>query len=223
MPDVAFNNLSFGVNAYPLAQYNNTYQVLDNYSKVIGTHSLKFGGNLHYDQITQHTYGANNGSFAFDGSETGIDFADFLIGAPLYYQQGQQAPLHSRSRYYGLYAQDSWRITPALTLNYGLRWDVSTSWWEENNQLETIIPGEQSRSSRALLRDGYSRATRMCRPLWRPPTTTISLPDSAWPIHPRPTRVLFIGCSGAAADGHPGWIRFVLHRNRGSHRRVRSR
>ena len=145
VPNIAFNNLSFGVNAYPLAQYNNTYQVLDNYSKVIGTHSLKFGGNLHYDQITQHTYGANNGSFAFDGSETGLDFADFLIGAPLYYQQGQQAPLHSRSRYYGLYAQDSWRITPALTLNYGLRWDVSTSWWEENNQLETIIPGEQSR------------------------------------------------------------------------------
>ena len=54
VPNIAFNNLSFGVNAYPLAQYNNTYQVLDNYSKVIGTHSLKFGGNLHYDQITQH-------------------------------------------------------------------------------------------------------------------------------------------------------------------------
>jgi Carboxypeptidase regulatory-like domain/TonB dependent receptor len=145
VPNITFNNFAFGVNAYPQAQFNNTYQVLDNYSKVIGTHSLKFGGNFHYDQITQHTFGANDGSFGFDGSETGLDFADFLIGAPAYYQQGQQAPLHSRSRYYGLYAQDSWRATSALTLNYGLRWDVSTSWWEENNQLETIIPGEQSR------------------------------------------------------------------------------
>jgi hypothetical protein len=144
VPNIAFNNLSFGVNAYPLAQYNDTYQVLDNYSKVLGTHSIKFGGNLHYDQITQHTFGANNGSFTFDGSETGLDFADFLIGAPVNYQQGQQAPLHSRSRYFGLYAQDSWRATSALTLNYGLRWDVSTSWWEAKNQLETIIPGEQS-------------------------------------------------------------------------------
>jgi hypothetical protein len=143
--NIAFNNFSFGVNPYPQAQYNNTYQVLDNYSKVVGTHSIKFGGNFHYDQITQHTFGANNGSFTFDGSETGLDFADFLIGAPVSYQQGQQAPLHSRSRYYGLYAQDSWRVGSALTLNYGLRWDVSTSWWEENNQLETIIPGEQSR------------------------------------------------------------------------------
>ena len=99
---------------------------------------------MHYDQITQVAYGANNGSFAFDGSETGLDFADFLIGAPVYYEQGQQAPLHSRSRYFGLYAQDSWRATPSLTLNYGLRWDVSTSWWEAKNQLETIIPGEPS-------------------------------------------------------------------------------
>jgi Carboxypeptidase regulatory-like domain/TonB dependent receptor len=144
VPNISFNNFAFGVNAYPQAQFNNTYQVLDNYSKVIGTHSFEFGGNFHYDQITQHTFGANNGSFVFDGSETGLDFADFLIGAPVTYQQGQQAPLHSRSRYYGLYAQDSWRVAPALTFNYGLRWDVSTSWWEQHNQLETIIPGEQS-------------------------------------------------------------------------------
>jgi len=145
VPNIAFNNLSFGTNAYPLAQYNNTYQVLDNYSKVIGTHSMKFGGNVHYDQITQHAFGANDGSYMFDGSETGLDFADFLIGAPVFYEQGQQAPLHSRSRYFGLYGQDSWRLVRSLTLNYGLRWDVSTSWWEANNELETIIPGEQSR------------------------------------------------------------------------------
>jgi hypothetical protein len=144
VPNISLNNFSFGVNAYPLAQYNNTYQLLDNYSKVLGTHSIKFGGNVHYDQIAQVAYGANNGSFAFDGSETGLDFADFLIGAPVYYEQGQQAPLHSRSRYFGLYAQDSWRVASSLTLNYGLRWDVSTSWWEARNQLETIIPGEQS-------------------------------------------------------------------------------
>ena len=46
VPNISFNNFSFGVNAYPLAQYNNTYQLLDNYSKVIGTHSIKFGGNI---------------------------------------------------------------------------------------------------------------------------------------------------------------------------------
>ena len=145
VPNITFNNFTFGTNAYPLQQYNNTYQLLDNYSKVFSTHSIKFGGNIHYDQITQHTFGANNGSFGFAGQETGLDFADFLIGAPAYYQQGQQAPLHSRSLYFGLYVEDSWRATSGLTLNYGLRWDVSTAWWEARNQLETVIPGEQSR------------------------------------------------------------------------------
>ncbi len=145
VPDLTFNNFSLGVYAYPLQQENNTYQVLDNYSKVSGTHSIQFGGTIHYDQITQHGFGANNGTFTFDGSETGIDLADFLIGAPVSYQQGQELPIHTRSRYFGVYAQDSWRIASPLTFNYGLRWDVSTSWWEQHNELETMIPGEQSR------------------------------------------------------------------------------
>ena len=145
VPNITFNNFVFGTNAYPLQQYNNTYQLLDNYSKVVGAHSLKFGGDFHYDQIAQHTFGANDGSFGFAGQETGLDFADFLIGAPEFYQQGQQAPLHSRSHYFGLYAQDSWRATSSLTLNYGLRWDVSSAWSEARNQLETVIPGEQSK------------------------------------------------------------------------------
>ncbi len=131
--------------AYFAAQYNNTYQVIDNFSKVLGTHTLKFGGSYHYDQITEHDFGANNGTFAFTGVETGSDFADFLIGAPASYQQGVQAPLHTRTYYVGLYAQDSWRATSELTLNYGLRWEVTSPWYEAQGQLETIVPGLHSR------------------------------------------------------------------------------
>jgi hypothetical protein len=49
---------------------------------VIGTHTLKFGGQFHYDQINQRNLAAENGQYQFSGSETDIDFADFLIGAP---------------------------------------------------------------------------------------------------------------------------------------------
>ena len=67
---------------------------------------------LRYDRITLDNFGANNGLFTFTGSETRDDFADFLIGAPTNYQQGEQEPVHSRSKYLGLYAEDSWRVNP---------------------------------------------------------------------------------------------------------------
>jgi hypothetical protein len=145
VPSIGFNNYSIGVPAYFAAQYNNTYQLIDNFSKVVGTHTFKFGGSYHYDQITEHDFGANNGTFGFTGLETGSDFADFLLGAPAYYQQGVQAPLHTRTYYLGLYAEDSWRAISNLTLNYGLRWDVTSPWYEAQGQLETIVPGLQSK------------------------------------------------------------------------------
>jgi hypothetical protein len=145
VPGIGFNNFSIGVPAYFGAQYNNTYQILDNFSKVTGTHTLKFGADVHYDQITEHEYGANDGTFSFDGSETGSDFADFLLGAPALFQQGVQAPLHLRGYYYGLYGQDSWRARPDLTLNFGLRYEVTSPWEEAQGQLETLVPGLQSK------------------------------------------------------------------------------
>jgi len=145
VPSVGFNNFSIGVPAYFAGQYNNTYQILDNFSKVLGTHTMKFGVSVHYDQITEHDYGANDGTFGFDGQETGSDWADFLIGAPNSFQQGVQAPLHTRTYYYGLYAQDSWRARSDLTFNYGLRYEVTSPWYETQGQLETLVPGLQSK------------------------------------------------------------------------------
>ena len=75
-----------------------------------------------------------------------MDFADFLIGAPDSFVQASQQLLDSRSKYYGIYAQDSWRATRNLTLNYGLRWEVATPWYDTQNKLETVVAGEQSLS-----------------------------------------------------------------------------
>ncbi len=145
IPSVVFNNYSIGVAPYFQGQYNNIYQAMDNFTRIKGEHSIKVGTGAHYDQITDHDFGVNNGQFFFSGVETGNDFADFLIGAPSSFQQGVQLPLHTRSRYFGAYAQDSWRIATNLTLNYGLRWDVTMPWYEAQGQLETIVPGLQSK------------------------------------------------------------------------------
>jgi hypothetical protein len=144
VPNIAFNNYTIGIPGYFATQTNNTYQVLDNFSIVKGTHTFKFGGSTHYDLVTYHQDGAQDGTFGFNGSETGSDFLDFLLGAPNFYQQGEQIPFHTRTRYYSLYGQDSWRATPKLTVNYGLRWEVSTPWYEAFGEMETLVYGEQS-------------------------------------------------------------------------------
>jgi hypothetical protein len=116
---------------------------MDNFTKVVGTHTVTFGGQFRYNQLTEYN-GGSNGDFTFNGNETGVDFADFLIGAPFVYSQGQGFPSYGRSRYFGLFGQDSWRVRPNLTLNYGLRWDVSRPWSEKNGQLETLVLGLDS-------------------------------------------------------------------------------
>jgi hypothetical protein len=144
--NLMFNNFSLGVPPDALRQYNNTFQILDNVTKIIGTHTLQFGTNLHYNQINERNYDCYDGCFGFNGSETGFDFADFLIGTPNSFVQASQQLLDSRSKYYGFYAQDSWRASRNLTLNYGLRWEASTPWYDTQNKLETVVLGEQSQA-----------------------------------------------------------------------------
>jgi hypothetical protein len=142
--NLAFNNFSLGVPPDALRQYNNTFQVLDNVTKIFGTHTVQFGANLHYNQINERNYDCYDACFGFNGSETGLDFADYLIGAPDSFVQASQQLLDSRSKYYGFYGQDSWRVSRNLTFNYGLRWEAATPWYDTQNKLETVVAGEQS-------------------------------------------------------------------------------
>ena len=151
VPEIDFNNFVIGVPSRPNGLIENIYQVVDNYSKIIGTHSIKFGGQYHYDQLEEDLIdNVSNGNFFFGTnfnggvSETGSDFVDFLLGAPSSYVQGQSYPSYGINYFLGLYAQDSWRVKSNLTFNYGLRYDVSAPWREKYNQIQTLIPGEQS-------------------------------------------------------------------------------
>ena len=144
VPPEYFNNFSIGVNTLTTFQPNNTWHVSDGFSKVLGAHTLKFGGEFRYLQINERNTCAPNGDFSFDGSETGIDFADFLIGAPVGFNQCSQQFLDSRTRYGGAYVQDTYKLKPNLTLNLGLRWEVSMPWYDTQGKIETIVPGLQS-------------------------------------------------------------------------------
>jgi hypothetical protein len=150
IPEIDFNNFVIGVPSRPNQLIDNIYQVVDNFSRVIGTHNIKFGGQFHFNQLEENLSNVANGNYFFGSaysgqpSETGSDFADFLLGAPSQFVQGQSYPSYGRSFYLGFYGQDSWRARPNLTLNFGLRYDVSSPWWEKYNEIQTLIPGEQS-------------------------------------------------------------------------------
>ena len=143
--NVSFNDFTFGVDTTGLTQVNNTFQWVDNYSRTIGKHTIKVGGEFHLDQIDTNPDPVFNGAFVFQGTETGADFADFLLGIASSYNQADSQRFYNRNKYIGLFAQDSWRIRPNLTVNYGLRWDVISPWSEKYNQLQTLVLGEQTR------------------------------------------------------------------------------
>jgi hypothetical protein len=144
-PTLSFNSYTLGSPESIVSQFNNTYQLQDDFTKVIGTHTLKFGADYHWDQIAiSHPNNASNGGFGFSGDETGIDFADMLIGAPSYFFQGAPAGLNLRSYYAGAYAEDSWRATHNLTINYGVRWEVDPYWADANDHNPVILLGVQS-------------------------------------------------------------------------------
>jgi hypothetical protein len=142
--NIAFNDFTLGVDTTALVQAENIYEAGDAFSRIIGKHGIKIGGEIHANQINTHPDVVFNGSFSFNGSETGLDFADFLLGVPSSYTQGQARDFYNRNLYLAAFVQDSWKATTQLTLNYGVRWDRIRPWQEKFNQLQTLIKGEQS-------------------------------------------------------------------------------
>jgi hypothetical protein len=152
VPQVSFvgsSGLNIGVPNLNTFQPNTTYMASDVFSKSLGKHTLKFGGEFRYLQVNERNFANPNGGFNFDGNVTGVDFADFLLGATCSacsapYTQAALQVLDSRTRYGGAFVQDSWKVKPNLTLNLGLRWEVSMPWYDTQGKLQAFVPGETS-------------------------------------------------------------------------------
>lgn len=142
--NISFNDFTIGINVTGVKQADNTYQISDVFSKVSGTHIMKFGFNIHRDEINIAPNATYNGTFMFQGTETGSDFADYLLGIASVYAQGDSRTFYPRNKYIGLFAQDRWQFRTDLALNYGLRWDVLPPWSEKYNQLQTAVLGQKS-------------------------------------------------------------------------------
>ncbi|MDT8069190.1 MAG: TonB-dependent receptor [Terriglobia bacterium] len=132
----------------PLDKVNNTFEYSDVLSWTKGKHTLKAGGLFSpYQNNTIYAYEVN-GEFDFYGSGgsvgTGVEFADMLLGVPDEYYQFGNAPSNIRSKSWGVFAQDEWRITPRLVLNFGLRYEYNSPKKDTQGRSFSIVPGLQS-------------------------------------------------------------------------------
>jgi len=150
-----------------LPQVGNTFQWSDNFSKIVGAHSFKFGGDIRYQMFDQTLYYNINGLYSFNSSanfcdptdptctqqslySTGNDvgfsdgYANYLLGLPTDYSQGSAQAELVRSKSVYLFAQDSWKIKSNLTLNYGLRWELNTPLTDIGHKVQTYRVGQNS-------------------------------------------------------------------------------
>ena len=133
----------------------NFYSLRDVYSWNLGKHAVAFGAEGSLNKDIQQTLLNNYGVFSFNGTRstagaTGVTsnqqngLVDFVLGRPV--TMGQDTPVTAIDNiwFYGLFLQDDYKITPTLTLNLGLRWDVQPAPTEPQNRLSTWVPGAQS-------------------------------------------------------------------------------
>jgi hypothetical protein len=142
---------------------DNLYQLGDDLTYIRGRHNFKFGGQSIERRFYYGSQSNDKGSFTFtpvytracpDGNaacaaaaqaagvnlnSTGNAFASYLLGAPTNILfQLNNANFRGHKRYYGVYAQDSWRLSRRLTLNAGLRYEHWTPWLVPRNTVATF-------------------------------------------------------------------------------------
>ena len=101
----------------------NAFQVADDVDVIRGRHQMAFGFNLVRVQNNTISGFQENGNFTFNGSRTGVPLADFMLGVPNDFTQTNATPDDLRSWIMSVYAQDTWKLSSRLTLNYGVRWE----------------------------------------------------------------------------------------------------
>ncbi|HEY6330780.1 MAG TPA: TonB-dependent receptor [Blastocatellia bacterium] len=124
---------------------DNIYEFVDNVSFTHGNHQLQFGADIRHTSVASVFPSIAFGGFGFTGAVTGNGFADFLLGDPLLFLQAggkDNKSVYQTAEYF--YGQDTYHVSRNLTLNLGLRWEISPGFTDPQNLEMTYVPGEHS-------------------------------------------------------------------------------
>jgi hypothetical protein len=134
----------------PQPRVQNNYEIADNFSKVWGHHTLKFGISFERIELDNPFFSNLSGTYTFDGGgpySTSLPLADFLLGTPDSYAQGSGSIIAAKGYEYYAYAQDQWQVRPNLTITYGTGWDLEKPWvnsYGKGHIMGAFRPGQQS-------------------------------------------------------------------------------
>ncbi len=133
---------NFGLGAgtnMPQGRTTNTYQLIDNVTKILGTHTLQFGGELRREQTFRFLNGNFRGAISF------VDWAHFASGQPRNGSLRTGGPDQTFRTWTRLadymYIQDSWKMKSSFTFNYGLRYELPGAMVEKHDSGSNFVPG----------------------------------------------------------------------------------
>jgi len=204
LPDLPYNGLpafafSQGTSGFgkskPDFHKSHLYQWNDNLTLVHGRHTFKFGGDVRRIRARSAlSFGLNHGQFNFDGRFSRHDVADFLMGLPFQSRYADSRINNDGSTaHYALFAQDSFKVTSRLTLEYGLRWEYHPAYRDANGNItnfdrtvpvtgRVIIPS--GRRAREITYPGFLLSINACpAPDWNgiPCTPFLQADQVGWP------------------------------------------
>jgi hypothetical protein len=160
IPNIDLNGSTgthFEISSWPWVNKADDYQIRDDVSITKGAHQLKFGASWALYKKVQDLFGTTQGSYGFDGTFTGNDFADFLLGdAKGYGELAVQDHGFWNNVSWAAYAQDNWRVNRRLTVNLGLRWDGVPHTYEAHDRMGNFYPSLYNSANAATFNTNHT-------------------------------------------------------------------
>jgi len=138
----------------------NNYTFNDDLHWTKGTHNIAFGAHIELSKFDVTNVYQSYGAFGFNSTTNKIGsttyqypnaMANYQMGFMTSFTQGNFEQVNDRNHFPGIYAQDSWKVTPRLTLNYGIRWEDFAPWANRNGNMQEFSASAYAANQKTTL------------------------------------------------------------------------